>query len=355
MNTTCVLISKTVISNFLMGVYIVAFILGLTFNLLTLGPIIQQVRRHNVLGVFLLNLLLSDLLYILTMPLWVNYYHNYHRWGLGSASCSVAGFIYYSNMYISIFLLCCISLDRCLAVTRPLRSKAIRSSRNAWLLCTGVVVTVMSLHVLVLIKDNLTDAHDEVNNNDRCYETYPMPEPVARFNMARVGVGFLLPLLVLGGSYSMVVGTVGQSHGLSPKAKRKVRLLSFGVIGIFTVCFAPYHILLLARSLVFYLRNLEDYCGFERATHFPFSCMLALSSLNSVVDPVLYVLVSNVKEDFRLCWGRTGRRMSRRRLRGGGGGGQACEFGRMKVETEGKGEERGQGSPATARTQTNSI
>lgn len=43
MNTTCVPIDESVISNFLMGVYIVAFILGLTFNLLTLGPIIQQV------------------------------------------------------------------------------------------------------------------------------------------------------------------------------------------------------------------------------------------------------------------------------------------------------------------------
>ena len=318
-----------------------------------------QVRSHNVLGVFLLNLLLSDLLYILTMPLWVNYYHNYHRWGLGPASCSVAGFIYYSNMYISIFLLCCISLDRCLAVTRPLRSRAIRSSRNAWLLCTAVVLTITALHVLVLIKVNVTDAHDKVNGNDRCYETYPMPEPVARFNLARVGVGFLLPLLVLGCSYSMVVGAVDQSRGLSPKAKRKVRLLSFGVIGIFSVCFAPYHILLLARSLVFYLKdNLEDYCQFERATHFPFSCLLALSTLNSVLDPVLYVLVSNVKEDFRLCWGWTGWRMSRRRLGGGGGGGQAGTFGRMEVETEGKGEERGQGSSATAtsqRTQTYSI
>ncbi|CAB1347605.1 unnamed protein product [Coregonus sp. 'balchen'] len=50
LNFTCVTISKSPFSDFLMGIYILAFILGLAFNLLTLGPIVQQVRSQNVLG-----------------------------------------------------------------------------------------------------------------------------------------------------------------------------------------------------------------------------------------------------------------------------------------------------------------
>ncbi|KAM3875213.1 G protein-coupled receptor 184 [Diretmus argenteus] len=305
-NGTCVNIEDSYISDFLMSVYILAFIFGLTFNVLTLGPIFQQVRSQNVLGIFLLNLFLSDLFFILTMPLWINYYHQNHHWKLGPHSCSIAGFFYYSNMYISIFLLCCISVDRCLVVTFPLRSKTYRTSRYAWTQCISVYVVVITLHILVLVYDNLKDAHDEKNNNDRCYETYPMQGPVALYNLLRVGLGFLLPLLVLGVSYWKVLATVGQSPGLSAQAKKKVRLLSFGVIGIFSICFAPYHILLLARSLAFYLSKNTDpqgsYCKFEQIMHFHFSCTLALSSLNCVVDPVLYVLVSNgVREEMRLC------------------------------------------------------
>lgn len=314
-NETCVRIEDSYISDFLMGLYILAFIFGLIFNIVTLGPIFQQVRNQNVLGIFLLNLSLSDLLFILTMPLWINYYYHNHRWGLGPVSCSIAGFFYYSNMYISIFLLCCISVDRCLVVTFPLRFKTSRSSCYAWGQCLCVYALVVTLHILVLVHDNLTDAHDERNGNDRCYETYPMQRPVAIFNLLRVGLGFLLPLLVLAVSYWKVLATVGQSPGLSAQAKRKVRLLSCGVIGIFSICFAPYHFLLLARSLAFYLSTdvlpQSSYCKFEQTMHFHFSATLALSSLNCVVDPVLYVLVSNgVRDEVKLFWRRQRRTMT---------------------------------------------
>ncbi|XP_035535407.1 G protein-coupled receptor 184 [Morone saxatilis] len=307
--SVCVKINDSAISDFLMSVYILAFIFGLIFNVLTMGPIWHQMRQQNVLGIFLLNLSISDILFLLTMPLWINYYLKNHRWELGVISCSVAGFFYYSNMYISIYLLCCISVDRCLVVTDPLRSKTYRTSRYAWAQCFGVYIVVIVMHIMVLVHDNLKDAHDDINNNDRCYETYPMESPVALFNLLRVCIGFLLPLLVLAVSYWRVLATVGQSPGLSAQAKRKVRLLSFGVIGIFSICFAPYHILLLIRSLVFYhsenvLPN-GSYCQFEQNMHLFFSCTLALSSLNCVVDPVLYVLVSNsVRKEVKLCWRR---------------------------------------------------
>ncbi|XP_074535762.1 G protein-coupled receptor 184 [Halichoeres trimaculatus] len=309
LNTTpkpdvCVHIGDSAFSDFLMSLYILVFISGLIINVITLGPIWLQMRRKNILGIFLISLSFSDMLYLFTIPLWINYYHKDHKWGLGVDSCSVAGFFYYSNMYISIYLLCCISVDRCLVVTFPLRCKTFRSSRYAWVLCGCVYILVVVAHIMVLVLDKLKDAHD--HHNDRCYETYPMEAPVAMFNLLRVGIGFLLPLIVLAVSYWRVLATVGQSPGLSAQAKRKVRLLSFGVIGIFSICFAPYHFLLLLRSLVFYFSNsLKNYCQFEQQMHFFFSCTLAFSSLNCVVDPVLYMLVSNgVRDDVKQFWSR---------------------------------------------------
>ncbi|XP_074536433.1 G-protein coupled receptor 4-like [Halichoeres trimaculatus] len=300
----CVHIGDSATSDFLMSVYILVFISGLIINTITLGPIWQKMRRGNILGIFLLNLSFSDMLYLFTIPLWINYYYKNHRWELGVDSCSVAGFFYYSNMYISIYLLCCISVDRCLVVTFPLHSKTFRASRYAWALCVCVSILVVVFHIMVLVFDKLTDAHD--HHNDRCYETYPMAAPVAVFNLLRVGIGFLLPLVVLAVSYWKVLATVGQSPGLSAQAKRKVRLLSFGVIGIFSICFAPYHFLLLLRSLIFFSSDtLRSYCQFEQQVHFISTCTLALSSLNCVMDPVLYMLASNgVREDTKLFWRR---------------------------------------------------
>lgn len=315
-SNVCVQIGDSAASDLLTSVYIIAFIFGLIFNLLTLGPIWQQMRRQNILGIFLLHLSISDLLLIFTIPLWINYYYQNHHWQLGVDSCSVAGFFYYSNMYISIYLLCCISVDRCIVVSYPLHHKTHRTMRLAWAQCVVVYVVVTVMHIFVLFGDNLKDAHDDNYSNDRCYETYPMEKPIAYFNLVRVGVGFFLPLLVLAVSYWRVLATVDQSPGLTSQAKRKVRLVSYGVIGIFSICYAPYHILLLIRSLFFYFHSDDvgpdgSYCQFEQKLHFFFSFTLALSSLNCVVDPVLYVFVSNgVQEDMRQCcrWSRWSRR-----------------------------------------------
>ncbi|XP_030633819.1 G protein-coupled receptor 184 [Chanos chanos] len=303
-NHTCVTIGASPISDLLMAIYILAFTLGLVFNLITIGPIVQQIQSKNVLGVYLLNLSISDLLYVFTMPLWIYYYSNDHKWDLGQYVCSLAGFFYYTNMYLSIYLLCCISVDRCLAVTYPLRSKSFRQMRHAWAVCLILVFVVLSLHLVVLYMDNLKDPLDD--RGQRCYETFPITGHLATINLLRVCMGFLIPLLILGVSYWRILIKVWRSSGADTQIKRKVKALSVGVISIFTICFAPYHILLLVRSIAFQVMNTEDYCALEQTLHFPFSCTLALSSLNCLVDPLLYVLVSNgVREDMRLCcWGR---------------------------------------------------
>ncbi|XP_035239569.1 G protein-coupled receptor 184 [Anguilla anguilla] len=300
-SSICVDIDHSYISDVLMGIYILAFVLGLIFNLLTLGPILRQVCSQNVLGVYLLNLSISDLLYIFTMPLWIYYYHSDHRWTLGLQACQLAGFFYYSNMYVSIYLLCCISVDRCLTVTFPLKARVFRRSRYAWAICVLVATVVMALHALVLVWDKVDNPLDK---NQRCYESYPMTSRVALFNLIRVGVSFMGPLLVLGFCYMRIFSKVRRSCGVEEQVKRKVKLLSIAVLVIFTVCFAPYHILLLTRSLAFYWMEKSQNCAFEQKLHFYFSCTLALSSLNSVIDPLLYVLASNgVKEEIRrFCW-----------------------------------------------------
>lgn len=290
------------ISDLLIGIYITALVLGLVFNLFTAWPIIHQIRKKNVLGVYLLTLSISDVLFILTMPLWIIYYYNDHHWTIGPDLCKLAGFVYYSNMYISIYLLCCISIDRCLAVTFPLKIKTFRRYRYAWLISGFVYVFTISLHILVILMDKVTDPLDE---HKRCYETFPMTKPVALFNLLRVVIGFLLPLLVLAVCYFQIFRKVKESVGLDNQGKRKVKLLSVGVITIFSVCYAPYHIQLLVRSIAFNSFDIKRYCEFEQSQHFYFSGTLAMSSLNSVVDPLLYVLVSNgMRESVQLRCGK---------------------------------------------------
>lgn len=69
---------------------------------------------------------MADLLYITTLPLWIDYFLQHDDWIHGQESCKLFGFIFYTNIYVSIAFLCCISLDRYLAVAYPMRFAKIR-------------------------------------------------------------------------------------------------------------------------------------------------------------------------------------------------------------------------------------
>ncbi|XP_078097901.1 G-protein coupled receptor 4-like [Mustelus asterias] len=288
----------------LAAMYSVTFTMSFTMNCLTLWPIILQVRQRNVLGIYLLSLSISDFLYVLTIPLWVLYYYNGHHWMFSQTTCFFAGFVFYSNIYISIFLLCCISTDRYLAVVYPFESQGFRRPATAVRVSLLIFLTTFAFHLAIFLGSASQDGGHEADNKT-CFEHIPLIQSVAVSNYLRFAVGFLAPLLVLIISYQRIFKGVRKSVTLSREQKSKVKLISISVILIFVICFAPYHIILLLRTINFTLVNCS--CDFEERVHLAFNVALALTSLNSAVDPILYVLVSNsVKKDLRkslTSWG----------------------------------------------------
>ena len=61
-------------------------------------------------------------------------------------------------------------------------------------------------------------------------------------------------------SYLSILRAVGRSAGTQPDQKTRIRQLVSSTILIFLVCFSPYHIFLLARTL------LERECNFITGT-----------------------------------------------------------------------------------------
>uniref|UniRef100_H3AJ12 G protein-coupled receptor 184 n=1 Tax=Latimeria chalumnae TaxID=7897 RepID=H3AJ12_LATCH len=277
-------------SNLLVSIYSLVFLVGFMANSATICFIVHQVKLKNDFAVYLLSLSISDLLYLLTIPLWIKYITNYHIWKLGHISCYVAGFVFYSNMYVSIILLCCISIDRYLAVAYSLESQGIRTRKNAAMVSIFIVFIVFAIHFLLEIQ-----AKKEVTT---CYEDYPMESHIAKFNYFRFVSGFFLPLLILIFSYQKLFQKI-KGASLTNKQKNKIKLLSVAVIVIFLICFAPYHIILLLRTIIYSL-DPEKSCDFEKAVNFYFSLFLAVSGLNSAMDPILYILVTDsVKNDYK--------------------------------------------------------
>ncbi|XP_011490733.1 ovarian cancer G-protein coupled receptor 1 isoform X1 [Oryzias latipes] len=264
-------------------VYILVLLVGVPSNLYSLYHGAQQLKQKNELGVYLINLTVSDLLYLFSLPLWLEYFFRGDDWHHREWLCNLCGFLLYENIYISVGFLCCISLDRYLAVVHPLRFTYLRSMKAAWLFSATVWLKELALGVVFFQKKVLSR---DKTNQLVCFEHYPMEHWEHPINYYRFSVGFMFPLAILLVSYLCVLRAVGQSVGTQPDQKVRIRQLVSSTILIFLVCFSPYHVFLLVRTL------LETNCAFIEAIFNYYHLSLLLTSLNCVADPVLYCFVS---------------------------------------------------------------
>ncbi|CAL8315243.1 unnamed protein product [Lota lota] len=281
--------------------YSVVFIVGLPANLLTVWFTWRQVRRKNVLGVYLCSLSLCDLIYLSTLPLWAIYIDRGHKWTWGSTTCKVTGFVFFTNMYISILLLCCVSCDRWVAVNYALESRGLRCQRVAVLVTAAIVALVTAAQVPVfMMREGDTD-----RVKGKCFEPDHTPTlTVTAFNYARFLLGFVVPLVLLAASNRGVLRAVRASHSLQSHQKRRVRVLAVAVVTLFLVCFAPYHLVLLVRTVFSHHRqgDVEAARIFSQWIYAPYNVSLGFATLNCACNPLLYVLSSGgVREELSLA------------------------------------------------------
>ncbi|XP_077468318.1 G-protein coupled receptor 4 [Stigmatopora argus] len=267
--------------------YIIVMVLGLPTNCLALWAAYLQVRQHNELGIYLMNLSVADLLYIGTLPPWIDYFLQRDDWIHGQGSCKLFGFVFYTNIYVSIAFLCCISLDRYLAVAHPLRFVKVRRVKTAILVSATVWLTEIVANSAPLFHDELFQGRF---NHTFCFEKFPMQDWVAGMNLYRVFLGFLAPWSAMLAAYRGILVAVRRNVSTERQEKAKIQRLALSLILIVLFCFGPYHVLLLVRSVMF-LRKPCD-CGSEERLFPAYHVALALTSLNCVADPILYCFVN---------------------------------------------------------------
>lgn len=230
-----------------------------------------------------------------------------HRWDLGRAACDAWVSVDVASCTASILNLCMISVDRYLAITRPLTYGVRRTARRAWA-CIGAVWLLSALisvpPLLVLGNEHGTpDKPTCLVCQHLAYQLY-----------ATLGA-FYIPLVVMLSMYWQIhkaaKRVVEAEHRARPGPRtRSLRVavrerkasITLGIIlTAFTACWLPFFALALVRPL-----------GGTPLPEFAHSFALWLGYANSALNPVIYVTFHH---DFRrafrdlLCL-RCGRRSS---------------------------------------------
>ncbi|XP_020789416.1 probable G-protein coupled receptor 132 [Boleophthalmus pectinirostris] len=266
-------------------IYGLIFSIGLPSNLLSLWGL-YHLGRSGGGGcqlVYILNLLLSDLLQLLTLPLWILYLRGGHRWPYGQLTCELVGYVFYVNVYASVMFLCLIALDRCLAIVYPLSSRRVRTVRVA----AAMGIAVWSLTFLFCLCGLLPSVFDE--ERLLCLEQYPVTSRFAHFMITTVVLGFMLPCGILGYTSAHIGVTLRRSPSLSAHERRKIVGILVVITINFIVVFGPYHLVGGYRfvSLLF----ADEPCGLERSIFLVYRLCYGLTSLNTLLDPLFYIFL----------------------------------------------------------------
>ncbi|XP_026882272.1 probable G-protein coupled receptor 132 [Electrophorus electricus] len=266
-------------------IYSLAFSLGLPSNLLSLWGL-YQLGRSGGGGcqlVYILNLLLSDLLQLLTLPLWILYLQGAHHWPYGSITCQLVGYVFYVNVYASVFFLCLIALDRFMAIVYPLSSRGLRKVQLAAL--SGVVVwTFTFLFCLIGLYPSVFEPQHGL-----CLEQYPVSPRYAYFKIATVALGFLMPCSILGYTSARIGLTLRNSPSVSDYERHRIMGTLAVITIIFIVVFGPYHMVSGYRFVALLLT--EDQCALERSVYLWYRICYGLTSLNTLLDPLFYAFL----------------------------------------------------------------
>lgn len=293
-NSNCTEVSSAV---YLSG-YTIIGVLGLIFNLLAIYFLCHLPQQRSPTTIYMKNLAFADLLLVITLPLRIyGYTLSDSESNLNILPCRIAGSFLLLNMYGSIFLLTCISLDRCLAVCYPLRFQRFRQSA-CWI-CAGVwlynVIACFGFQLPFGNTNNSTAAL--MGNLGNCLHGKP---PFVTKKIPTIGsltTGFLIPAVVI--TFSSVALLKAMTHsqvvreGMINKVK-VVRMLTANIL-IFLLCFLPYNIVL----LLYQVKN--ESCYLDKA----YGITLLVACTNTVLDPFLYYFTSEtmkniVKEEIKV-------------------------------------------------------
>lgn len=261
--------------------YSLIFIIAVPGNTLALWTFFHQ-DSTSPSEVFLRHLSVADIFYVLILPLRIVYHLSDSHWPFGHIVCKLVGFLFYLNMYCSLYLMSFISLDRFLAVVLPIKSQSLRKAMNA-----KVAVGILWVTVIVCMSPTLfSKKNATVNSTDICNKIYL--ENTSSTALVSTVVAFIIPLSIIVISYILILlklRTVKQMP-----VKNKAKMIIILVVMNFLFAFVPYHV-----SRVIYIRShshghmtdaYRDSLG--RANRIT----SALTCVSGILDPVMYFFLN---------------------------------------------------------------
>ncbi|XP_038243258.1 cysteinyl leukotriene receptor 2 [Dermochelys coriacea] len=278
--------------------YLTIFALSVFGNGLSLYVFLKLYKKKTLVNIFMMNLAISDLLFVWTLPFRASYYLMNSDWIFGDIFCRIVSYSLYVNMYCSIYFLTVLSIVRFVAIVHPFKHLKLITVKYSRIICAVIWGFVMTASSALLFSGNTSQKYPK-----KCLDLQRESiQKLLMMNYVVLIVGFILPFCTIIFCYVLVIKALLKPR--APKAKirashKKAVSTTIITLFMFLLCFLPYHIL----RTVYLLKSNDDNLSkllTEGAviTH-------CLAAVNSCLDPVLYYFAGeNFKERLKSIYKR---------------------------------------------------
>ncbi|XP_073501897.1 chemerin-like receptor 1 [Phyllobates terribilis] len=323
---------------------IITCVIGFAANLLVIF-VTGFLMKKNKYKIWFLNLALADFAFLLFLPLKaVSIIRG--KWPYGSVVCKVYNFLTLVNMYASIYILTVLTIDRALSVAKPIWHLRFHSQKFCCFMCALIWVSSALCSIPAIIysdvhedqctlsyydsslianilsyrleEDKMYDEPRESCGNISHFSDSERTEIVTDWRERTVTterivvplavVGYVIPLCVILSSNIIIAFRVKNSMMVA--TSRLYRLVIIGFMSFFCTR-TPYVLTYITFLGSVYTMNMMLW--YKLSVIFPL--LFTISATNSLLNPVIYVLViKQARNELLHFFGRSKLRVIQRSL-----------------------------------------
>ncbi|XP_031784266.1 adipokinetic hormone receptor isoform X1 [Nasonia vitripennis] len=274
--------------------YSILMIISAVGNITVLALLLR--RRGNAartrINTMLIHLAIADLLVtFLMMPLEIGWAATV-SWKAGDAMCRIMSFFRMFGLYLSSFILICISVDRYHAVLRPLQMIDIDRRGRFMIAGSWICSALCSAPQMVVFH---VEAHPTFTWYEQCitFNTFPSFTHELTYSLFGMVMMYWFPLIVIIYTYTSILAEMYRrskdttsdrirrsSLGFLGRARVRTLKMTIIIVLVFFICWTPYYVM----SLWYWIDSVT-------ATKVDLRIQKALflfACTNSCMNPIVY-------------------------------------------------------------------
>ncbi|XP_066546015.1 melanin-concentrating hormone receptor 1-like [Amia ocellicauda] len=269
-------------------VFAIICLLGIVGNIIVIFTVFKKSKfrcRSSVPDIFIVNLSVVDLLFLLGMPFLIHQLLGNGVWHFGETMCTIITALDTNSQFTSTYILTAMTLDRYLATVYPLTSARFRTPPVAVLvICILWILSFLSI-TPVWMYARLIPLSGGVLG---CGIRLPNPETdIYWYTLYQFFLAFAVPFTVISVAYRRILLRMSSSEALTTQRSariktKKVTRIAITICLVFFCCWAPFYVLQLLQ-LAIDQPTLSFYYAYRFA--------ISLGYANSCLNPFIYIVL----------------------------------------------------------------